>query len=187
MRGFSTEVQVICAALKKYGMFVADNGSDWYVTGAPDPRWSDDNLRDLKDITGDAFEVVDTGEYLITDQPYGDNDGDGYTNGAESSIGTGEGDPCGEPGWPSDFVPGGIAPNTFNIQDLGSFVVPTRRLGKSPGQTGFSARWDLVPGSTVGGPHINVADLAAPMSGVAGYPPMLDGQRAFGRTCPFAP
>jgi hypothetical protein len=58
---FSAEVQVICTALKTYGMFVADNGSDWFVSGAPHPMWSDDNLRDLRQITGDAFEVVDTG------------------------------------------------------------------------------------------------------------------------------
>ena len=136
---------------------------------------------------GDAFEVVDTGEPLITDQSNGDNDGDGYTNGAEASIGTGAGDPCGFSGWPSDLVPGGIAANTFNIQDLASFIVPVRHFGKSPGQTGFSARWDLVPGTSTGGAHINVADLTAPMTGVTGYPPMLGGQRAFGRVCPFPP
>lgn len=62
--GYSQEVQVICAGLKKYGMIVADNGSDWFVSGAPDPRWSDDNLRDLKNVTGDAFEVVYTGEVV---------------------------------------------------------------------------------------------------------------------------
>jgi hypothetical protein len=55
------EVQVICAALKRYGMFVADNGSSWYVSGAHDPRWNDDALGDLKQIPGSAFEVVDTG------------------------------------------------------------------------------------------------------------------------------
>lgn len=58
---YSDEVQVICTALKRFGMFVADNGSNWYVSGAHDPRWDDDRLGDLKDIPGDAFEVVDTG------------------------------------------------------------------------------------------------------------------------------
>jgi hypothetical protein len=61
----SEEVQVICTALKTYGMFVADNGSDWYISGAPDPQWSDDNLSDLSQIPGDAFEAVETGP-LIT-------------------------------------------------------------------------------------------------------------------------
>ena len=59
---FGSEVQVICTALKRFGMFVADNGSNWYVSGAHDPRWDDDAIGDLKQIPGDAFEVVDTGE-----------------------------------------------------------------------------------------------------------------------------
>jgi hypothetical protein len=62
--GHSSEVQVLCAALKKYGMLLADNGSNWYVSGAHDPRWSDSRLGDLKRVTGDAFEVVYTGPIL---------------------------------------------------------------------------------------------------------------------------
>ncbi|MGC4174387.1 hypothetical protein [Demequina sp.] len=58
---YSREVRVICAALKKYGMIVADNGSNWYVSGAHDSRWNDDALGDLKKIPGSAFEAVDTG------------------------------------------------------------------------------------------------------------------------------
>jgi hypothetical protein len=62
----TTEVQVICAAMKKYGMIVADNGSDWHVSGAPDSRWHDNRIGDLKDIPASAFEVVDTGETIHT-------------------------------------------------------------------------------------------------------------------------
>lgn len=62
----SNEVQVICTALKTYGMFVADNGADWYLSGAPDSRWDDDRLGDLKDVPGSAFEVVETGEPVVT-------------------------------------------------------------------------------------------------------------------------
>jgi hypothetical protein len=62
--GYSSEVQVICTAMKTYGMFMADNGSNWFVSGAPDDRWSDDRLGDLKDIPGSAFEAVDTGPIL---------------------------------------------------------------------------------------------------------------------------
>jgi hypothetical protein len=58
---FPPEVQVILKALKKYGMFVADNGSNWYVSGAPDPRWSDDNLHSLSRVKGSDFEVVRMG------------------------------------------------------------------------------------------------------------------------------
>jgi hypothetical protein len=45
-------------------MFVADNGSDWYVSGAPDSRWNDEHLADLKRIPGSAFEVVRTGAII---------------------------------------------------------------------------------------------------------------------------
>ncbi len=60
--GFSAKVQVILQALKTYGMFVADNGSDWFISGAPDPRWSDDNLAELHSVQGSEFEVVYTGD-----------------------------------------------------------------------------------------------------------------------------
>lgn len=59
--GFPPKVQVILRALKKYGMIVADNGSSWYMSGAPDPRWNDDELRTLSQVPGSAFEAVDTG------------------------------------------------------------------------------------------------------------------------------
>ena len=47
-------------ALKRYGMILADNGSSWYVTGAPDPRWTNDDLHTLGRVPGSDFEVVDT-------------------------------------------------------------------------------------------------------------------------------
>jgi hypothetical protein len=59
--GFPKEAQVILKALKKYGMMVADNGGDWFVSGAPDPRWKVENLETLKRVRGRDFEVVDTG------------------------------------------------------------------------------------------------------------------------------
>ncbi|MEO8201280.1 MAG: hypothetical protein ABI679_12210 [Gemmatimonadota bacterium] len=58
---FSPRVQVILQALKTYGMIVADNGSNWYISGAPDPRWDDDEMHELGQVTGDDFEVVRMG------------------------------------------------------------------------------------------------------------------------------
>jgi len=55
---FPKEVQVILLALKRYGMILADNGSDWFLSGAPDPRWNDENLRTLKQLQGHDFEVI---------------------------------------------------------------------------------------------------------------------------------
>ena len=56
--GFSTNVQVILTALKKYGMIMADNGSAMYLSGAPDDRWDNDDLHNLSQVPASAFEVV---------------------------------------------------------------------------------------------------------------------------------
>ncbi len=58
--GFPRQARVILRALERYGMIVADNGSNWFISGAPDPRWSNDDLRTLGRVPGSAFEVVDT-------------------------------------------------------------------------------------------------------------------------------
>jgi len=56
--GFSAPVRAILRAMKKYGMLVADNGSGWFVSGAPDQRWNDDDLATLAKVPSSAFEVV---------------------------------------------------------------------------------------------------------------------------------
>jgi hypothetical protein len=58
---YPAEVRVILTALKKYGMFLADNGSGMFISGAPDPRWSDDSLATLGRLTASDFEVVKLG------------------------------------------------------------------------------------------------------------------------------
>ena len=64
LAGFTGEALVILRALKTYGMIVADNGSSWYISGATDPRWDDNNLDELKSVPGSAFQVVETGPIL---------------------------------------------------------------------------------------------------------------------------
>jgi hypothetical protein len=59
--GYSTNLQVILQALKRYGMFVADNGSAFFLSGAPDPRWDDSDLHNLTNLHGSDFEVVQMG------------------------------------------------------------------------------------------------------------------------------
>ena len=56
--GFPAEVRVILRAMMRHGMLLADNGSGWYVSGAPDPRWSDDRLATLRRVRSTDFEVV---------------------------------------------------------------------------------------------------------------------------------
>jgi hypothetical protein len=60
--GFPEHVQVILRGLKKYGMLLADNGGDWFITGAPDPRWNDEELGAIKRVKGKDLEVVETGQ-----------------------------------------------------------------------------------------------------------------------------
>jgi hypothetical protein len=61
---FPPTAQVILKGLKKYGMIVADNGGNWFISGAPDPRWKDAELETLKQIKGRDFEVVKMGEMV---------------------------------------------------------------------------------------------------------------------------
>lgn len=56
--GYPASAQVILRALKKYGMMVADNGSDWFLSGTADARWNDAEMNTLKNIKGSDFEVV---------------------------------------------------------------------------------------------------------------------------------
>lgn len=56
--GYPPQAQVILVALKKYGMMVADNGSDWYLSGTADARWDDAQINTLKQLRGSDFEVI---------------------------------------------------------------------------------------------------------------------------------
>ncbi len=60
LSGFSPADRAILTCLKRYGMILADNGSPWFISGAPDRRWNDDDLRLLGRISGADLEVVDT-------------------------------------------------------------------------------------------------------------------------------
>jgi hypothetical protein len=53
------QARVVATALKRYGLIVADNGSDWYISGAPNRGWDNDQLHALGRLTGRDFEVVD--------------------------------------------------------------------------------------------------------------------------------
>jgi hypothetical protein len=60
VRPFPRQARIVLIALKRYGMIVADNGSDWYISGAPNRDWSNDQLHTLGRVKGSDFEVVDT-------------------------------------------------------------------------------------------------------------------------------
>ena len=89
--GFSPAIRVILRAMKRYGIMLADNGSAWFVSGAPDERWDNDELRELKSVLGANFEAVDVSS-LMLDPDSGqcmpqnqgpDYDGDGDVDGSD--------------------------------------------------------------------------------------------------------
>lgn len=63
--GYPAEVRVILQAFKDYGIILADNGSDWYISGVPDERWDNDVLRALRNVAGQNFEAVDSSGLMI--------------------------------------------------------------------------------------------------------------------------
>ncbi len=63
--GYSAETQIIARAMKKHGMILADNGSNWYFGGAAEDGWSDTVLNELKSITAGNFEAVDVSSLMI--------------------------------------------------------------------------------------------------------------------------
>jgi len=64
--GYSSQVQVILRAFKKFGIILADNGSAWYISGVPDERWDNDMLHQLDNVRGSDFEAVDVSSLMIS-------------------------------------------------------------------------------------------------------------------------
>jgi len=63
--GFATPVRVMLDAFKTYGLILADNGSNWYLSGVPDERWDNDVLRALAEVHGSDFEAVDVSGMMV--------------------------------------------------------------------------------------------------------------------------
>jgi hypothetical protein len=63
---YPPQLRVVLTALQRYGMFLADNGSDWYVSGAPDSRWDNDDLHAIGGITGNMLEFVDESSLMVS-------------------------------------------------------------------------------------------------------------------------
>ena len=78
---FPADVQVILRAMKKYGIILADNGSAWFISGKPDPRWNNDNLQTFSQLLGSNFEAVDATVLMIDP-----NSGAALQNGVTVSV-----------------------------------------------------------------------------------------------------
>jgi len=89
--GFSATNQVILRAMQQYGLILADNGSAIYITGAPDPRWNNDDLHNLGQLTASDFEVVQMGAiYTESNVPTGASPAIGGFTANPTSISAGQ-------------------------------------------------------------------------------------------------
>ena len=95
IEGFPPPVRTILQAMKTYGIILADNGSNWYVTGTHDTRWDDEVLSEISKIKGSDFEAVDVSSLIVDPDsgqagvgrsPLGDLDGDGDVDGADLGL-----------------------------------------------------------------------------------------------------
>jgi uncharacterized protein (TIGR03437 family) len=85
--GYSKANQAILLALKKYGMILADNGSSWFISGAPDDRWDNDDLHQLSKVHGSDFEAVDESSLMVSPRSGRVKGGHAVVNGASWSAG----------------------------------------------------------------------------------------------------
>ncbi|MGA3018441.1 MAG: hypothetical protein ABSF62_15075 [Bryobacteraceae bacterium] len=65
LQPFGMETRVFLTALQEYGMMLSDNGGPWFITGAPDSRWSSTLIRELRRIQGSDFEAVDVSSLMV--------------------------------------------------------------------------------------------------------------------------
>jgi hypothetical protein len=63
---FPAQARTVAQAMQRYGVILADNGSPWFISGAPDERWNNDALRALKSLRGSDFEAVDTSGLMVS-------------------------------------------------------------------------------------------------------------------------
>ena len=87
---YPADAQVILRSLQKYGMILADNGSAWYISGAPDDRWNNNSLSTLKNVLGSDFEAVDDSVFMVDPNSSQarscDVNGDGAVNAADVQL-----------------------------------------------------------------------------------------------------
>lgn len=120
--GFSARIQVILQAFKTYGLILADTGSDWYISGAPNMNWDDDELRTLRNLRGSDFEAVDMSGLMInvdSGQSYSwiDFNRDGVTDSSDLGIMMSDWGPC------NPCLTDLNADGNINTSDLGVYLL----------------------------------------------------------------
>ncbi|MEK6968357.1 MAG: thrombospondin type 3 repeat-containing protein [Nanoarchaeota archaeon] len=159
---------------------VLDSADNCVSVSNPDQLNTDKDL-ELTDTLAPYFIGDGVGDACDSD-----DDNDGYSDVSEGLIGTNPLYPCGNLGWPADFVSSTMSPNKVDIMDVTSFLAPSRRFNSNPGDAAYSVRWDISPAASFGS-KINIVDLTSLIAGPTAYPPMLGGARAFNSECPLPP
>lgn len=161
---FPPEDQVILTALKTYGMIVSDNGSPWFVSGAPDPRWVDSDLAMLAQVVGSDFEVVDMGTITTPSGAVTDT----------ASVRTpGAAAPAQTVAWPAPLTPTSLVPAT--LIPPAADIIPGSALGSAG--VNASAEVTVNAASDVPTPVPSMAantDQAGPSHAVS--PPSTSGE-----------
>ncbi len=135
--GYSAQNQVILRALKKHGMVLADNGSSWFMSGAPNAGWNDDDLQRLRTVPGSAFEAVDVSSIKVSSTSYAVNTGGTTTTTAPPSTTTSTTVP---PSSTTTTVP----PTTTTVPPTTTTTVvtpPSGELVANPGFESSLANW----------------------------------------------
>ena len=165
--GFPADVRVILTAMKKYGIILADNGSAWYISGKPDERWNNSNLRRLHEVFGSAFEAVDATP-LMVDPNSGEAKQSGvnvvvapasptiYAGQNQQFTATVTGAANTAVSWSVDGVAGGSAARGF-IDASGLYMAPTSL--PSPAQV-------VITATTVATPAVSASTTAT----ISSYP-----------------
>jgi hypothetical protein len=166
---FSATNQIILTALKLYGMMLADNGSSWYISGAPDSRWSNDDLHVLNTIAGSNFEAVDV-SHLMVDPNSGEAlqssvsvsvtpaTSNVQVNGKQQFSATVTGSSNQTVTWEVNGVVGGNSAVGFIDSISGNYTAPA--LVPSPAMVTVHAVSQAVP-SAVGSASVTVTGLAS--------------------------
>jgi hypothetical protein len=151
LSAFRPELQKIFRAMQRYGLIVADNGSDMYISGAFDPRWNND-------ILNPAFRSLNAGDFEVVELGWRGGDPSGGEDGGGTGTDGGSGDDGGgNPGAPSCEPPG--APGGLGFQKLGFFV----SLGWMPPSSGGAVQTYVVDAGSVPGAN----DLLSVATGAA--------------------
>ena len=155
--GFSPRPRAIAQAMKTYGIILADNGSNWFVSGAHDPRWDDDELHQLDVLKGSDFEAVDTAVMVV-------DANSGKAANASPARGDANADVRGDLYWRD--AAGGLSWWTMNGAALAGanwFFVPPEWSIAATGDLDGDGKSDLVWRSTAGGTYYWRLDGLAPI------------------------